>query len=64
MKLRELAHARSGDKGDTSMISVIAYDRSDYDLLAGMLTAERVAAHFAAFKPGRVHRYEVPGSGR
>ena len=47
MQLRELAHARTGDKGDTSQISVIAYEPSDYQFFLEHVTAERVQAHFA-----------------
>jgi hypothetical protein len=63
MRLRELAHARTGDKGDTSQISVIAYDEGDYAYLAEYVTAERVGAHFSAVVRGDVVRYELPGLG-
>ena len=63
MRLRELAHARTGDKGDTSQISVIAYDEGDYAYLAEHVTAERVGAHFSAIVRGDVVRYELPGLG-
>lgn len=66
MQLRELAHARSGDKGDTSQISVIAYRADDYALLAEHVTVERVTAHFAAILQdgvGTVTRYELPALG-
>lgn len=63
MHLRELAHARTGDKGDTSQISVIAFDEGDYSYLAEHVTAERVRAHFAAVVRGGVVRYELPGLG-
>jgi hypothetical protein len=67
MLLREIAHARTGDKGDTSQISVIAYDPADYPFLAEHVTADRVRAHFAAILSGdngaRVTRYGVPGLG-
>lgn len=63
MRLRELAHARTGDKGDTSQISVIAYDPGDFAFLAEHLTADRVRAHFAAIARGEVTRYELPGLG-
>lgn len=63
MQLRELAHTRTGDKGDTSQISVIAYDPGDYGFLAGHVTAERVRAHFGAIVRGTVTRYELPGLG-
>ena len=55
MKLREIAHSRTGDKGDTSNISVIAFDPKDYPLLVERVTAERVAAHFAAIATGSGH---------
>ena len=58
--LRELAHSRTGDKGDTSNISVIAYDAADYPLLVRHVTAERVRAHFAGIVRGSVTRYELP----
>ncbi|MBV8093004.1 MAG: hypothetical protein JO212_05825 [Acetobacteraceae bacterium] len=63
MKLRELAHARTGDKGDTSQISVIAFDPGDYAYLAEHVTADRVRAHFGEIVQGKVLRYELPGLG-
>lgn len=63
MRLRELAHARTGDKGDTSQISVIAYDEGDYTFLAEHVTAERVRAHFGSVVRGGVVRHELPGLG-
>jgi hypothetical protein len=60
MKLRELAHSRTGDKGDISNISVIAYDESDYQLLVREVTAERVEALFEGVIKGKVARYEIP----
>ena len=61
--LRDLAHSRTGDKGDTSNISLIAYDASDYPLLARWVTAERVKAHFGEVALGQVTRYELPKLG-
>jgi hypothetical protein len=58
--LRELAHSRTGDKGDTSNISLIAYDAADYPLLLRWVTAERVKAHFVGIVRGDVVRYELP----
>jgi hypothetical protein len=58
--LRDLAHSRTGDKGDTSNISLIAYEAGDYALLARVVTAERVKAHFAGIVRGDVVRYELP----
>ena len=63
MRLRELAHARTGDKGDTSQISVIAYDEGDFAFLCEHVTAQRVRAHFAGAVGGEVTRYELPGLG-
>jgi hypothetical protein len=60
MKLREIAHSRTGDKGNTSNISVIAYDPKDYPLLVRAVTAARVKAHFAGIVRGEVTRYELP----
>ena len=61
MRLRELAHARAGDKGDTSQISVIAFEPGDFAFLAEHVTAERVRAYFAGIVRGEVVRYELPG---
>lgn len=58
--LRELAHARSGDKGDINNIGVIAYEPHYYPLLLQWVTAERVKAHFGSLVKGRVTRYEMP----
>jgi hypothetical protein len=58
--LREIAHSRTGDKGDTSNISLIAYDAADYPLLLRWVTTERVKAHFAGIVQGDVARYELP----
>jgi len=63
MKLRELAHARAGDKGNISQLSVIAHDPGDYAFLAEHVTAERVRTHLAAAAAGTVDRYELPNLG-
>src|ERR1700688_5037308 len=60
MKLREIAHSRTGDKGNTSNISVIAYDKRHYPLLLAQVTSARVKAHFAGVVEGEVVRYELP----
>ena len=60
MILREVAYARSGDKGDTSNICVFVHDAADYPLLVQRLTAERVKGHFAGLVRGDVVRYELP----
>lgn len=60
MKLRAIAHSRTGDKGNISNISVIAYDARHYALLKSQVTAERVRAHFSGIVEGDVVRYELP----
>jgi non-ribosomal peptide synthetase component E (peptide arylation enzyme) len=60
VKLREIAHSRTGDKGNTSHISVIAYDEKHFSLLKAEVTSERVKAHFAGVVEGEVVRYELP----
>ncbi|AWM80234.1 hypothetical protein DKL61_07595 [Gammaproteobacteria bacterium ESL0073] len=63
MKLREIAHSRTGDKGNTSNISVIAYDPNDYEKIKAAVTAEKVKAFFADIVKGEVVRYELPNIG-
>ena len=60
IRLEEIAHARSGDKGDGSNVGVIAYTDSGYRLLQRELTTDRVRHHFAAICKGAVERFEVP----
>jgi hypothetical protein len=60
VKLREIAHSRTGDKGNTSNISVIAYDARHYPLLLAQVTSARVKAHFGGLVGGDVTRYELP----
>lgn len=62
MKVRvyDIAHARSGDKGNTSNVAVIAYDEAGWRLLREQLTAERVSAAYAHLAQGPVRRYELP----
>ena len=62
-KLRDIAHSRTGDKGNTSVVSLIAFDESDYELLREKITADRVRAHFAGIVHGEVTRYEIPSIG-
>ena len=57
MRLYELAHARTGDKGNRSNISVIAYRMEDFALLRREVTEERVAEHFVYRRPAKVTRY-------
>lgn len=61
MIVRDIAHARAGDKGNTSQISVICLDSADYETLCAGLSAERVARAFAGVAKGPVTRHELPG---
>jgi hypothetical protein len=58
--LLQLAHARSGDKGDSANIGVVAYEPELYPILVEQLTADRVRAHFGDWVKGEVKRYELP----
>jgi hypothetical protein len=57
--LQHVAHVRSGDKGNTSNISVIAYDAALYPMLKEQLTAERFRAFYGGAIKGAVERYEI-----
>jgi hypothetical protein len=63
IRLIEIAHARSGDKGDTANVGVIARRPEYYPVLVKYLTAERVRDHFAGIALGRVERFELPNLG-
>ena len=58
--LVELAHARSGDKGDTANVGLIALKPEYYPLLVEQVTAARVARHFEGLITGKVERFELP----
>lgn len=60
IQLVHLAHARSGDKGDTANVGIIAYEPEHYELLAEQLTPERVKEHFGPMVKGDVERFELP----
>ena len=60
MKLRVIAHSRTGDKGNISNISVIAFDAKLFPLLLSQVTAERVRGLFKDIVRGEVVRYELP----
>ncbi|HYZ85849.1 MAG TPA: hypothetical protein VE621_15670 [Bryobacteraceae bacterium] len=61
--LSQIAHGRSGDKGDVSNIGIIARRDAFYRILLREVTAERVKAHFGDFVRGEVVRYELPNLG-
>jgi hypothetical protein len=60
VQLVRLAHARSGDKGDTANVGVIALRPAWYPLLVRELTVERVTQHFSGMITGPVERFELP----
>lgn len=61
--LARLAHARSGDKGDTSNIGIIAWRDAAYPVMLREVTSDRVKAHFGSLVRGSVLRYELPNLG-
>lgn len=61
--LARIAHTRSGDKGDTCNIGVIAYDQRHYPILVREVTASRVKRHFGELVQGEVERFELPNLG-
>ena len=63
MKLFQLAHSRTGDKGDISNISVIAYRLEDYPYLKEHVTVQKVREFFKDVVHGEVVRYELPNIG-
>jgi hypothetical protein len=60
IKLIDIAHGRSGDKGDAANIGIIAYDADGYKLIKKHLTADVVKKHFEGICLGNVERYELP----
>lgn len=60
VKLIDIAHGRSGDKGDAANIGIIAYDDDGYRIIKEHLTADKVKEHFEGICRGNVDRYELP----
>jgi hypothetical protein len=60
VRLLDIAHARSGDKGDTANVGVIALQPRWYGVLEQLVTRDRVADHFRGMIEGDVERYELP----
>ncbi len=60
VQLLQICHARSGDKGDTANIGLIARKKEYYPIIEQHVTAERVKQHFAGIVHGPVERYELP----
>ena len=60
IQLRELAYARSGDKGDVCNIGLLAFNHGNYELIRKYVTPERIKAHFGDMVKGDVEIYEMP----
>ena len=60
VKLLEIAHSRSGDKGDSSNIGLIANSPEAYEIIKSVVTSEAVKKHFGSIVKGEVYRYELP----
>jgi hypothetical protein len=60
IRLIDIAHARSGDKGDTANVGIIARKEEYYPILVKYLTIDRVKKHFEGIAHGRVERFEMP----
>ncbi|NIR47398.1 hypothetical protein GWO43_02860 [candidate division KSB1 bacterium] len=60
IQLRQIAHARSGDKGDSSNVGLLANNKEAYEIIKKEVTAERVKEHFKSLVKGNVERYELP----
>lgn len=60
IRLLDIAHGRSGDKGDAANVGIIAYDDKGYEIIKKQLTKERVKKHFEGICFGEVERYELP----
>jgi hypothetical protein len=60
VKLKEIAYARSGDKGSHANIGLIALKPEDYEKLVSQVTEEKVMRHFNSLKPSKVVRYLLP----
>lgn len=60
VKLLDIAHGRSGDKGDAANVGIIAYDDKGFEIIKKQLTTERVKEHFEGICLGEVERFELP----
>ena len=63
MKLKEIAHSRTGDKGNISIISVIAYKEEDYQIIKEKVTVQRMSEYFKEIVHGKIARYEIDSIG-
>jgi hypothetical protein len=60
IRLKEIAHGRSGDKGDAANVGIIAYDDKGYNIIKKELTTDKVKKHFEGICLGKVERFELP----
>ena len=60
IKLIDIAHGRSGDKGDAANVGIIAYDDRGYNIIKKELTTDKVKKHFEGICFGKVERFELP----
>ncbi len=63
VELTKLAHARSGDKGDTANVGLIAFNENIYPILVREVTAEKAKEHFGEMVKGDIERFELPNLG-
>lgn len=63
VRLRQIAHSRAGDKGNTSNVSLIVYDKRHFESVRQQVTAERVREWYGPLVEGEVDRYELPQLG-
>ena len=63
MLLKEIGHSRTGDKGNISVISVIAYQQEDYKLIKEKVTVEKLKDYFKDIVHGKITRYEIESIG-
>ena len=61
IRLGEIAHARSGDKGGHANVGLIAYNQAGFDYLRSVVTESQVAEFFSGLRPSKVERFELPG---
>ena len=60
IKLIDITHGRSGDKGDAANVGIVAYDDNGYEIIKKHLTTEKVKKHFEGICFGKVERFEMP----
>ena len=60
IRLKDIAHGRSGDKGDAANVGIIAYDDKSYEIIREHLTVDKVKEHFEGICHGKVERFELP----